>query len=128
MALVLTIHNSEKTICQIVDHVLMPKKRSSSRIEKQPLKVFLTKMLLNFFQNSQERTCARASFLIKLSAKTCNFIKKETLGKAFSYEFCKISNKKIPQKIPRLAASKYCILTRNEIKETSATDLEKCKR
>ena len=94
MALVLTIHNSEKTICQIVDHVLMPKKRSSSRIEKQPLKVFLTKMLLNFFQNSQERTCARASFLIKLSAKTCNFIKKETLGKAFCYEFCKISNKK----------------------------------
>ena len=94
MVLVLTIHNSKKTICQIVDHVLMPKKRSSSCIEKQPLKVFLTKMFLNFFQNSQERTCARASLLIKLSAKTCNFIKKETLGKAFSYEFCKISNKK----------------------------------
>ena len=31
------------------------------------------------------------SFLIKLLALTCNFIKKETLAQVFSCEFCEIS-------------------------------------
>ena len=39
------------------------------------------KVFLKISQSSQESTCARASFLIK-------FIKKETLGQIFSYEFC----------------------------------------
>ena len=42
-------------------------------------------------QNSQENTCARASFLIKLKASSCSFIKKETLAQMFSCEFCEIS-------------------------------------
>ena len=39
-------------------------------------------------QNSQENTCARVSFLIKLQA--CNFVKKETMVQVFSCEFCEI--------------------------------------
>ena len=41
-------------------------------------------------QNSQEKTCTRVSFLIKLHALACNFIKKQTLAQVFSCEFCKI--------------------------------------
>ena len=48
-------------------------------------------MFLEISQNSQEHTCARVSFLIKLHAWACNFIKKETLAQAFSIEFCEIS-------------------------------------
>ena len=46
------------------------------------------KVFLEISQNSQENTCARVSFLIKLQA---NFIKKEALAKVFSYEFWEIS-------------------------------------
>ena len=37
--------------------------------------VLLKKVFLKISQNSQEKTCAKASFLIKLP-KACNFIKK----------------------------------------------------
>ena len=37
-------------------------------------------------------TRARASFLTKLHAEACNFIKKGTLAQVFSCEFCEISN------------------------------------
>ena len=47
------------------------------------------KVLLEISQNTQENTCARASFLIKLQA--CNYIKKEIVAQVFSCEFCKIS-------------------------------------
>ena len=43
-------------------------------------------MFLEVSQNSQEKTCARVSFLIKLQA-----IKKETLVQVLSCESCKIS-------------------------------------
>ena len=49
------------------------------------------KMFLEISQSSQENTCARVSFLIKLQA--CNFIKKETLAQVFSCEFCEVSKK-----------------------------------
>ena len=49
------------------------------------------RMLHRFVSNSQENTCARISFLIKLQAKACNFIKKETLAQVFSRENCEIS-------------------------------------
>ena len=42
-------------------------------------------------QKTQENTCARVSFLLKMQAEACNFIKKETLVKVLSCEFCKIS-------------------------------------
>ena len=45
-------------------------------------------VFLEISQSSQENTCARVSFLIKLQA---NFIKKETLAQIFSCEFWEIS-------------------------------------
>ena len=48
------------------------------------------KVFLKFSQNSQENSCARASFLIKLQAETCNLISKETLAQLLSCEFCEI--------------------------------------
>ena len=54
-------------------------------------KCFVKKVLVEFLQNLQENTCARVSFLIKLQAQACNFIRKETLVQAFSCEFCEIS-------------------------------------
>ena len=59
-----------------------------SYLQKQPLDVFIKIDVLKILQNSQENTCARVSFLIKLQA--CNFIKKETLAQVFSCEFCEI--------------------------------------
>ena len=53
--------------------------------------VLQKKVFLEISQNSQENTCARVSFLIKLYASACNFIKKETLAQVLSFEFCEIS-------------------------------------
>ena len=50
-------------------------------------KCSVKKMFLEIPQNSQENTCARVSFLIKLQAEACNFIKKEALTQVFSCEF-----------------------------------------
>ena len=60
----------------------------SARIGKSRSEVFL-----EISQNSQENTCARVSFLIKLQAQAqpCNFTKKETLAQVFSCEFFEIS-------------------------------------
>ena len=38
------------------------------------------KVFLEISQNSQENTCARVSFSIKLQAETCNFIEKRDSG------------------------------------------------
>ena len=53
-------------------------------------KCSVKKVFLKISQNLQENICARVSFLIKLQASACNFIKKETLTQMFSCEFCKI--------------------------------------
>ena len=53
--------------------------------------VFCKKGVLKISENSQENTCARDSFLIKFQAQACNFIKKESLVKVFSCDFCEIS-------------------------------------
>ena len=59
----------------------------------------IKKVFLNISQNSQENSCARISFLIKLQALKltteftnhyCNFIKKDTLARVSSCEFCEI--------------------------------------
>ena len=47
------------------------------------------KIFLENLQNSQENTCARVSFLIKLQA--FRFIRKQTLAQVFSCEFCEFS-------------------------------------
>ena len=47
-------------------------------------------MFLTIWQNSQENTCARVSFLIKIQALACNLIKNETLAQTLSCEFREI--------------------------------------
>ena len=55
--------------------------------------VLYKKAFLEISQNSQENTCARVSFLVKLQASSLQFyfIKKETLTQVISCEFCEIS-------------------------------------
>ena len=50
----------------------------------------LQKVFLKISQNSRKNTCARISFVIKLQAESCNFIKRETLTQVFSCEYCEI--------------------------------------
>ena len=50
------------------------------QIEAVTRRCCVKKVLMKISQNLQENTCARVSFLIKLQA-SCNFLKKETLGK-----------------------------------------------
>ena len=45
--------------------------------------VLWKKVFLKISQNSQENTCARVSFLIKLQDSACSFINKETLEQVF---------------------------------------------
>ena len=54
-------------------------------MQKQPQEVFYKKVFLKILQNSQENTCARVSFLTKLQASACNFLKKETLPQVFTF-------------------------------------------
>ena len=53
--------------------------------------VLWKKVFLEISQNSQENTCARVSFLIKLQGSGLQLFKKETLAQVFSCEFCEIS-------------------------------------
>ena len=55
----------------------------SSILEAVAQRCPVKKVFWEISQNSQENTCAGASFLIKL-------IKKETLAQVFSCEFCEI--------------------------------------
>ena len=61
-------------------------------------------------QNTQENTCTRFTFLIKLQASACNFIKKETLAQVFFCEFCEISKNTLSYRTPLVAASVLRIL------------------
>ena len=65
------------------------------------------KVFSEILQNSQGHTCARDSFLIKLEAKACNFIKKESLVQVFSCEFCEISKDTFFNRKPLAAASNF---------------------
>ena len=58
----------------------------------------IKKVFLEISQNSQENTCAKASFLK-------NFIKQETLEHVFSCEFCEISKNTFLHRTPLVAAS-----------------------
>ena len=46
----------------------------------------MKKVFLEISQKSPENNCIRVSFLIKLQAQGCNFIKKETLAQIFFRE------------------------------------------
>ena len=66
------------------------------------------KVFLEISQNSQENTCARVSFLIKLQASTCKFNKKEALAEVLSCEICKISKNIFPYRTRPVAAPDAC--------------------
>ena len=63
-------------------------------------------LFLEMSQNSQENTCAKVSFLIKLQASVCSFVKRETLAQVFSCEFCKISKNTFSYRTPSVAVFK----------------------
>ena len=65
------------------------------------------KVFLQILQNSQENTCARVFFLIKLLADTDNFIKKETLAQVFFCEFYKIFKNTFSCRKTPVAASNF---------------------
>ena len=60
-------------------------------------------------QNSQENTCARVSFSIKLQPEASNFIKKDTLAQVFSCEFCETSKNTFFAEYLRVTASKVSL-------------------
>ena len=61
-------------------------------------------VFLKNWQNSQENTYARVSFLIKLQPQACHFIKKEILAQVFSCKFCEISKNTFSYRTPTVAA------------------------
>ena len=52
--------------------------------------VLWKKVFLKIPQNSQENTCARVSFLIKLQSGGLQIYQKEILKQVYSCEFCEI--------------------------------------
>ena len=55
-----------------------------------------------FLKNFAKLTGAEVSFLIKVQARPCNFIKNETLAQVFSCKSCKISKTPFSQNTPAL--------------------------
>ena len=73
----------------------------------------VNKVFLKILQNSQENTCDRVSFLIKLQAEVSNFIQKETLKQVLSCEFCEISkNTFFPDHLRATASVHYYLPSR----------------
>ena len=64
----------------------------------------MKKVFLKISQNSQENTCARVSFLLKLQA-FCDLTRKEILAQVFSCEFCEICKNTYFYRTPLVAAS-----------------------
>ena len=63
------------------------------------------KVVLKISQNSQENTCARVIFLVKLQVLAYNFIKEETMAQVFSCESCKIYKNTFSYRTPPVATS-----------------------
>ena len=74
------------------------------------------KVFLKIPKNSQENTCSRISFLIKLQTEAGNFIKKETLAQVLSCEFCEVSKKTFSYRTPPVAASEIPNASNNLLK------------
>ena len=83
-------------------------------LEVVPRRCSLKKLILKFTQNSRVNTCATVSFSIKLQISAGNFIKKETLTRVFSCEFCEFFKNTFFRRTPTVAASEKRI--RNPVK------------
>ena len=62
------------------------------------------RVFLEISQNSQENNRARVSFLIKLEAEACHFIKIETLAQVFCCEFWETSKNTFCYRTPPVDA------------------------
>ena len=65
----------------------------------------IKKVFLKISQNSQENTCARVAFLIKLQSWGLHFVEKENLAQVFSCEICEISKSTFSYRTPPVAVS-----------------------
>ena len=65
----------------------------------------IKKVFLKISQNSQEDTCARISFLIKLQAWELQLYKKETLAQVLSFEVYEVFNNTYFYRTPPVAVS-----------------------
>ena len=65
----------------------------------------MKKVFLKISQNSQEDTCARISFLIKLQAWELQLYKKETLAQVLSFEIYEVFNNTYFYRTPPVAVS-----------------------
>ena len=63
------------------------------------------KAFLEISQNSQENTCARVSFLKKVSVRPAVLLKRATLAQVFFCDFCEISRNTFYDRTPLVAAS-----------------------
>ena len=88
------------------------------------LDVFCKKGVLRNFANFIGKHLSQ-SFLIKLQAQACNFIKKETPARVFSCEVCKISKNIYFHRTPLVAVSIFpcCYVAKQFLEITYFTDI-----
>ena len=79
-------------------------------------------VFLEISQNSLENTNATVSFLIKLQAETCNFIKKRLWHRYYPVDFCEISKNSCFTEHPWVAASQATPTTGNSGVTSLETD------
>ena len=101
----LILEKKTKTTSTLVTTFFKPLSSDRQATEAASRGVLWEKVFLEISQNSQENTCVRVSFLIKLQAKTCNFTKKETLAQMFFCKFSDISKKTLFTEHLRATAS-----------------------
>ena len=80
-------------------------------------------VLRNFANFIGKHLCQ--SFLIKMQAQACNFIKKETLARVFSCEVCKISKNIYFHRTPLVTVSIFprCYVAKQFLEITYFTDI-----
>ena len=85
---------------------------NKSSLQKRPLEVFWKKGVPRNFAKFIGKHLSQSLFLNNVAGLSCNFIKKETLAKVFSCEFCEIS-KNISSKEHLLATASVstCLTT-----------------
>ena len=86
----------DKSIIYLIDFIgalFMDSQRYIQNLVNLPeaaTEVFYKKGVLKNLLKFTGKHCVRVSFLIKLRASACNFIKKEIQEQVFSCEFCEI--------------------------------------
>ena len=92
---------------------------TSEIIEAVAQKCSVRKDVLINFAKFTGNTCPRIFFFIKLQAKACNVLKKETLEHVFSCEFCEISKNTLSYRTLLMAASEITVKYEKRVKSFS---------